>query len=269
MIQRLMDGKNSKGIPKVGTRSDTLIGPTSGCTLVTERASTIFKTGWCDCTVLSNWSPFWCWISWRRRIRSCFWQFVWFWHELCLLSFCPLSQASAYYEFALKSFPTCALHRTRVAIEETILADFGKQCQKKTKNQIVILHKIWHSSAHARHIGYVGTPYIYTTAGFGLRKRRKCLAYTISWCICKLPQNTTLSIFTTTGARSSPVVMDIHTAVFLAVRIYAKKWYTPVIFWFSSRPKPGGGVYIYIYIYICIYGVPIMRTITPSHGRAC
>jgi len=33
----------------------------------------------------------------------------------------------------------------------------------------------------------IGTPYIYTTTGFGPRQKRKWLVYTISWCICKLP----------------------------------------------------------------------------------
>ena len=83
----------------------------------------------------------------------------------------------------------------------------------------------------------------------GLEKIRKWLVYTISWCICKLPQNTTLSIYTTTGARSTPVEVYIQTAVFWAVFIYTKKWFTPAIFSFFLGPNP---------VVVYIYGVPIL-----------
>ena len=84
--------------------------------------------------------------------------------------------------------------------------------------------------------------YIYTPPpGLGLEKIRKWLVYTISWCICKLLQNTTLSIYTTTGARSAPVVVYIQTAVFWSsLHIHQEMVYTSHFLIFS-RPKPGGG----------------------------
>jgi len=92
-------------------------------------------------------------------------------------------------------------------------------------------------------------PHEYTTTGFGLGKIRKWLVYTISWCICKVPE---IQHFQKTPPRS----VYIQPAVFWAVCLNTKKWYTPTIF---SSPKPGGYVNIYIYIYIYIYAVSIIR----------
>jgi len=57
----------------------------------------------------------------------------------------------------------------------------------------------------------VGTPKIYTTTGFGLRKIGKWLVWTIWWCICKL------------------LVEYSHFPNF-------------------SRPKPGGGINVTIWV---------------------
>jgi len=79
--------------------------------------------------------------------------------------------------------------------------------------------------------------YIYTYApppGLCIEKIRKWLVYTISWCTCKLPQTT-----------AAPVVVYIESVVCWAVCVYTKILFTPAIFLFFSRPKPGCGEYIW------------------------
>ena len=74
--------------------------------------------------------------------------------------------------------------------------------------------------------------------------------------MCKLLKNTTLSIYTTPGARSAPVVVYIQNAVFSAVCIYTKMWYTPAIFLFLLSPNS---------VVVYSYGVPIRQL----HLMAC
>ena len=79
----------------------------------------------------------------------------------------------------------------------------------------------------------------------GLENKRNWLVYTISGCICKLLQNTTLSIYTTPGPPSAPGVVYILTAVFYSSSdIHQEIVYTSHVPIFS-KPKPGGGVYIW------------------------
>jgi len=68
----------------------------------------------------------------------------------------------------------------------------------------------------------------------GLEKIRRWLVYTISWWICKLPH------FLCTPPRgfAAPLWWCIYTAVFWAVCMYTKKWYTPAIFLFLLSPNP-------------------------------
>ena len=89
---------------------------------------------------------------------------------------------------------------------------------------------------------FLGTRHIYTTTGFGPRKNMQMAGVYHFLAYMQTAQNTTLSIYITTGARCAPVGVYIQTGVFGAVCIYTKKWNTPAIFLFFSRPKPGGGV---------------------------
>ena len=65
------------------------------------------------------------------------------------------------------------------------------------------------------------------------------------WCTCKLLSNTTLSTYTTLGARSAPGVVYIQTAVFYSsLHIHHQIVHTSH-FPIFSRPQPGGGVYLW------------------------
>ena len=80
---------------------------------------------------------------------------------------------------------------------------------------------------------------------WGLEKIGKWLVWTIWWCICKLWKNSTLSIYTTSGARSAPGVVYIQTAVFYhSLHIHHQIVHTSH-FPIFSRPQPGGGVYLW------------------------
>ena len=48
----------------------------------------------------------------------------------------------------------------------------------------------------------------------GLEKIRKWSVYTMPWCKWKLPQNTSVCIYTTTGALRAPMVVYIESVVF-------------------------------------------------------
>ena len=76
----------------------------------------------------------------------------------------------------------------------------------------------------------------------------------MSWLLCKLPQNTAVCIYTTTGALRAPVVVYIESVVFgVSLHIHQEMVYTSHYLIFS-RPKPGGGVYIYgVLTYDTIY----------------
>jgi len=82
--------------------------------------------------------------------------------------------------------------------------------------------------------------HIYTPPpDLGLEKIRKWLVYTISWCLCKLPQNTT-SIYTTAGVymQTAPVVVYIQTAIFWgSLHIHQEMLYTSHFLFFLG-PNP-------------------------------
>jgi len=99
---------------------------------------------------------------------------------------------------------------------------------------------------------------------------------TISSRICKLPPNTAVCIYTTTGALRAAVVVYIESVVLWgSLHIHQEMVYTSHVLIFS-RPKTWGGVYIYtVYIYYIytvspyirpvIYCVPIIYTVSPLY----
>jgi len=97
------------------------------------------------------------------------------------------------------------------------------------------------------------TIYIYTTTGFGPRKKQKMLGAYHFLCICKLPQNTTASILIPPRGRATPLWWCIHKLLYFgAVCIYIKTESTPAIFLFFLGPNP---------VVVYIYDVPKCRSI--------
>ena len=92
----------------------------------------------------------------------------------------------------------------------------------------------------------MGTPYSYTTSGFGPREYQK-MDGVYNFLVCmqtaQRPKFPTVRIYTTMGALRSCGGIEILLYIY-GVCTYTKKWYTPAIFLFFLGPS-SVGVYIY------------------------